>query len=86
LTAIKASVSASAGLYARPAGFDFFVLDAIRHDVRVLPNNEFPASGKPSKASDLGFRRQHLNLAANFAYDAARCGRVVFRDVIMEST
>jgi hypothetical protein len=65
---------------------DFFCLDAIRHDVRVLPNNEFPASGKPSKASDLGFRRQDLNFAAYFPYDAAGCGRVVFRDVIMDST
>jgi hypothetical protein len=65
---------------------DFFVFDAIRHDVRVLPNNEFPTSGKPTKASDLGFRRQDFNLAANSAYDAAGCGQVVFRDVIMDST
>jgi hypothetical protein len=65
---------------------DFFVFDAIRHDVRVLPNYELPASGKPTKTSDLGFRRQNFNLAANFAYDPAGCGRVVFRDVIMDST
>jgi hypothetical protein len=64
---------------------NFFVFDAIRHDVRVLPNHEFTASGKPAKASDLGFRRQDLNFAANFAYDPAGCGRVVFRDVIMDS-
>lgn len=64
---------------------DFIVFDAIRHDVRVLPNNEFPASGKPTNASDLGFRRQDFNLAANFAYDAASCARIVFRDVIMDS-
>lgn len=65
---------------------DFFVLDAICHDVRVLPNYEFPTSGKPAKSSDLWFRRQDINLAANFAYDTASCGRVVFRDVIMDST
>jgi hypothetical protein len=65
---------------------NFFVFDAIRHDVRVLPNHEFTASGKPAKASDLRFRRQNFNLAANFANDPAGCGRVVFRDVIMDST
>jgi hypothetical protein len=65
---------------------DFIVFDAIRHDVRVLPNNEFPTSGKPPKTSDLGFRRQNLNFAAYFAYDPAGCGWVVFRDVIMDST
>jgi hypothetical protein len=65
---------------------DFFVFDAIRHDVRVLPNHEFTASGKPDKASDLGFRCQNFNLATNSVYDPAGCGRVVFRDVIMDST
>jgi hypothetical protein len=65
---------------------DFFGFDAIRHDVRVLPNYELPASGKPAKTSDLGFRRQNFNLAANFAYDPAGCGWIVFCDVIMNST
>jgi hypothetical protein len=64
---------------------NFFVFDARRHDVRVLPNQEFTASGKLAKASDLGFRRQDFNFAANFAYDPAGCCRVVFRDVIMDS-